>query len=443
MPTHLEPSRQTPVVESVDVLVAGGGPAGIAAALAAARGGASVRLIETQGCLGGIWTAGLLGWLLDSGNKPGLLREILDRLRERGARQDRQYGGYAVDPEALKLLLEDLLTEAGVRIRLHTRVVAAARDAGNRLSVVVTESKSGREAWTAKTFVDASGDGDLAWQAGCGFDYGREGDGAFQPMSLIALLCGVERHQIEDYVHTNGKDHRSDTRKLLALLAANGHECSYGAPIIMWIHDNLFAMMANHEYLKSGLDAQAITDATLAARRDVTAVVEALRRAGGPWKDLRLAATGAQIGVREGRRIHGRYTVSDQDLIDGARHDDAVCRCTFGVDVHSPDPRKSKGFDHGPIRAKPYDIPLRACIARDVDGLLMAGRCISGSFTAHSSYRVTGDAAALGQAAGACAALAATTDRLPHEVPFGEVRIALDRLAERFPPLEVPAGSVP
>jgi hypothetical protein len=432
MPHHHEAARTTPLVESVDVVVAGGGPAGIAAALAAARSGAKVRLLETQGCLGGIWTAGLLGWILDDTNKPGLVRELLDRLAAHGERQDKNNtGGTACDPEALKWHLEAMMAEAGVEVRLHTRIVGAARDAQNRMRIALTESKSGREAWEAKAFIDCTGDGDLAAQAGCGFDYGREHDGAFQPMSLIAMLTGIEYAGIRDAVHGSGAHHRSGTRHLLDLLEAKGLQCSYAAPILMRVHDNLFLMMANHEYQKSGLDAQAITDATIAARSEVRAIIAALRSHGGPWANLRLAATGAQIGVREGRRIYGRYTVSDQDLIDGARHADAVCRCTFGVDVHAPDPTKSKGFDHGSIKAKPYDIPLRACIARDCDALLLAGRCISGSFTAHSSYRVTGNAVALGEAAGCCAGIAVTSKRLPHEVPFAEVHAALATAWER------------
>jgi len=135
------------------------------------------------------------------------------------------------------------------------------------------------------------------------------------------------------------------------------------------------------------------------------------------------------IGVREGRRIHGRYTVSTQDLVDGARHEDAVCRVTFGVDVHSPDPGKTKAIERTGVRAKPYDIPYRALVAKDADGLLMAGRCISGDFLAHSSYRVTGNAVAMGEAAGVAAALAAKSGRLPHEIPWAEIAAARQTIA--------------
>jgi hypothetical protein len=122
--------------------------------------------------------------------------------------------------------------------------------------------------------------------------------------------------------------------------------------------------------------------------------------------------------------------VTTDDLLAGARHDDAICRVRFPIDVHSPDPNQSKGI--APVgrsmRSQPYDIPLRALIARDVDGLLLAGRCISGDFLAHSSYRVTGNAVTMGQAAGTLAGLAARSHHLPHDVPWPEVRAALDSL---------------
>ena len=157
MPNYFpEPSKNIPIVQPHDVVVAGGGPAGIAAALAAARQGASTMLIEAHGSLGGVWTSGALAWVIDAGGKSGIMSEIFNRLLATGdcRAQEGQPANFSFDVEAMKLLLETLLLEAGVKIRLHTRVVAASRDSQNRLSVVLTESKSGREAWTAGCFVD-------------------------------------------------------------------------------------------------------------------------------------------------------------------------------------------------------------------------------------------------------------------------------------------------
>lgn len=137
---------------------------------------------------------------------------------------------------------------------------------------------------------------------------------------------------------------------------------------------------------------------------------------------VQIAATPEQIGIRDGRRIRGRYVVSKDDLVSGATQNDAVVRATFAVDIHAltPEENKKGGYSNGGVKMKPYDIPLRALIARDVDGLMMAGRCISGDFIAHASYRVTGNAVAMGEAAGAVAALAAKSKRPPHEVPWSE-----------------------
>jgi hypothetical protein len=421
MSTFYEAEREIPVVEETDVVVCGAGPAGVCAAIAAARTGAKTRLIELHGCLGGVWTAGALSWIIDSADKPGIMAEITDELERRGARATRVPNGknYAYDVEAMKLLLEEMCLEAGVDVRLHTRVVAAARDVDNRLSVVITESKSGREAWAAKVFVDATGDGDLGALAGCGFEMGHPETGAVQPMSLMAWITGVQFDEIEAFV---GGTMSEPKQRLYAEMERAGMPPSYAGPTIFRVRDDLFALMANHQYGVFANDAEAITKATLEARAEVHRLVRALKSLGGIWKDLQIVATGAQLGVREGRRIHGHYEVSAEDLRDGAEHEDAICRVTFGIDVHSTNPDKNKGVEAKPHKSQPYDIPLRALIAKDVDGLLLAGRCISGDFIAHSSYRVTGNAAMMGQAAGVCAALAALQDCLPQAVPFVAVK---------------------
>lgn len=404
--TLSEASRSTPVVNQSDVLICGGGPAGVAAAIAAARDGAKTTLIELHGCLGGVWTAGALTWIIDHENKDGVMKEILERLQAGGFRARLADGTWTngYDVEGMKNVLEEMCMEAGVRIRLHTRVVAAGIDESNRLTHVITESKSGREAWSAKMFVDATGDGDLAAAAGCEFDMGRDEDGHTQPMSLLAILTGIEADQVREFISDEGLPWGVPLEALRKEMNRAGVEPSYSKPTLFRIHDNLFTLMANHQYLVKGTNADDLSRATLEARSEVRRIVDGLRSLGGCWANLRLVSTGAQIGVREGRRIHGRYTVSADDLRNGAQHEDAVADVTFCVDIHSVDPKKDKGLHNGGIKTKPYQIPLRALIARDVDGLLLAGRCISGDFFAHASYRVTGNAVATGEAAGRYAA---------------------------------------
>ena len=416
-----EPAREIPIVEEVDVVVCGAGPAGVAAAVAAARSGAKTRLIEVNGCLGGVWTAGLLSNIIDCGNKTGIMQEMLDRLDERNAR----IYGRKYDIEKTKLLLEDMCSEAGVHVRLHTRAAAAVKDDAHRLAIVLTESKSGREAYAGKVFVDATGDGDLGALAGCDFDYGRPDKDEGQPMSFIVQLVGLDLEEIRPFVSglPDEKDWGASKSRLAGeIKRGSGFDPSYAHPTLFHLNHGLFTLMANHEYHVKGFDADQLTEATMRGRREVHRMIDGLRSLGGVWKDIAICVSPERIGVRESRRIHGLYQVTGDDLVNGARFDDAVCRSTFCVDVHSTDPDTSKGLGNEGMRAKPYDIPYRALIARDVDGLLLAGRCISGDFFAHASYRVTGNAVPMGEAAGAAAALAARTNRLPQEVPWGEIQ---------------------
>ena len=418
-----EPAREIPVTGRVDVVVCGGGPAGVSAAVAAARRGAKTLLLEQHGCLGGIWTSGLLCWLLDYADKQGLMAELVRRMTERRARTltDEGKPTNAFDVEAMKVLLETLCAEAGVAVWLHTRVAAAVKS-GGRLTHVITESKSGREAVAGKAFIDATGDGDLGALAGCGFDLGHPESGALQPMSLIALVAGVSAPDIKGFYNDlDGQPWAQPKDKLRQAMEAGGRSPSYAKPSLFRVRDDLFILMANHEYGARGVDARALTRATFRARGELNALIDGLRATGGVWKGVRLVATAEQIGVREGRRLHGLYTVTAEDLRAGRRFADAVCRVTFPVDVHALDPKKTKGIETLPWRAKPYDIPLRALVAKDVAGLMMAGRCISGDFIAHASYRVTGNAVALGEAAGRASAVAALSGKPPSAVTTAEL----------------------
>lgn len=402
-----EPARQTDVVHDCDVVVCGGGPAGVAAALSAARSGAKTTLIELAGCIGGVWTSGSLSFILDYENKSGIQAEILDRLTAMDARANDTGGkpSGCYDVEAMKYLLEIMCLEASIHLRYHTRIVQAQVNAEQRLTHVVTESNSGREAWAAKVFIDCTGNGDVGALAGCGFDMGHPESGLCQPMSLIALFTGVDAEAMLPFLETRDKPWIDNKRNFYnAIIEAGAPKPSYDLPSIFPLPRGFYMMMASHSYGASALDADAITQATIDARREIFGIMESLRRSGGVWKNLQLASTANQIGIREGRRLHGEYQVTKEDLIAGERHEDAVCEVTFCVDIHSLDPNKGKGLGDGGIKTQPYDIPLRALIAKDVKGLLMAGRCISGDFYAHASYRVTGNAVAMGEGAGKTAA---------------------------------------
>lgn len=436
--TFAEPARDIPYVQDADVIVCGAGPAGVTAAITAARAGARVRLFEWRGCLGGVWTAGLLGYFLDFG-KPGFAKELRDKLDERGARANSTSASrFCYHPEGLKLLLEELCVEAGVKFQLHTKVSAAFKE-GNRLTTIVTESKSGRQAWRAPVFIDTTGDGDLGALAGCNFEIGEAADCPCQPMSLNALLVVKDVEALREFVRF-GKPNpgeNTDGAKKKAIkdeLVKAGHFPSYAGSTLWHVEGNLVFAMFNHEYSIKPWDAAEITAATVRARAEMHTMINGLRKLGGPWEEIQIVATAEQIGVRDGRRIAGRFMVKQEDLVKGARYDDGVVRATFGVDIHSTtaEHNKTKSAIHATdIKVKPYDIPLRALIAKDVDGLMMAGRCISGDFVSHSSYRVTGNAVGMGEGVGVIGALAATSKRLPHEVPWSEGLAKLQEIGHR------------
>lgn len=400
-----EALRETTVAGDYDIIVCGAGPAGVSAAIAAAREGARTLLIEVKGCLGGIWTAGLLSWVMDHSNKDGLMKEFREYLfKYKAVLQATTTESFAADVEIMKLMLEKKCIDAGVNLRLHTRVVAASINNDKNIDYIVTESKSGREAWKAKMFIDTSGDGDLGALAGCEFDFGHPESKLTQPMSLICLLTGIHLDDVSDIL-VGYNTYNNATEAFKSELKRGGNIPTYANPSLFHVIDDIFMLMANHQYKVSAINADDVTKATLAARKEIHEQVNALRKLGGRWENLRIAASAEQIGTREGRRLKGLYTITSDDIINGARFEDAVCRCDFGIDVHSTDPDKTKSIESHP-KAKPYDIPLRALISKDINNMLMAGRCISGDFIAHSSYRVVGNAVPMGEIAGKTAAKA-------------------------------------
>jgi len=431
-----EPGRNLPLLNDADVIVCGAGPAGVAAAITAARAGAKVRLFEWRGCLGGVWTAGLLGYFLDF-DKPGFAKELRDKLDKRNARANStDAASFCYHPEELKLLLEELCVEAGVKFQYHTRVAAAFRE-GRQLTTIITDSKAGRQAWRAPVFIDTTGDGDLGAQAGCAFEIGEAADCPCQPMSLNALLVVKDAEALREYVRFGkslpGENSNSDKKKRIRnAIMSTGHVPSYASTTIWHVRGDLVFAMLNHEYSVKPWDAAEVTAATVRARAEMNKMVNGLGSLGGPWEGVQIVATAEQIGVRDGRRISGRYTMRKEDLTEGARYDDGVVRVTFSVDIHTTTKEKAtEGNSNRGVVAQPYDIPLRALIAKDVDGLMMAGRCISGDFISHSSYRVTGNAVAMGEAAGVTAALASMSRRMPHEVPWSEGAAKLMAMGQR------------
>lgn len=401
--------------DGYDVIVCGGGPAGVAAAVCAARKGAKTLLLERGGCLGGFWTRGLLTWLIDTENKAGLMEELLTRLEaEADGKRVPSPKRFTADTEKTKLVLEALCREAGVQVLYHTMVCGAVKK-GDAITHVLTESKDGPVAYGGKFFIDTTGDGDLGCFAGAGFSLGNA-EGGTQPMSLVCQLGGIGYDDIAPF---DSQRSRGTKPALLAQFAAAGLEPSYRAPLLAVLSEeySTYGLMANHEYA-SGLDTKAIADATMAARQELHKLVDGLRSLGGIWKDVRITATADAIGVREGRRIHGLYTLTKEDVYAGRQFADGICAVSFGTDVHSLKPGETAFDSHkyGGDKHAPYQIPLRCLISADVSNLLMGGRCISGDFVAHASYRVAGPAFCTGEMAGRLAAHCAKHGHLPSDI---------------------------
>jgi len=261
---HLAP---TSVAGSFDVIVSGAGPAGVVAALASARAGARVMLIDQAACLGGVWTVGLLSWVIDAHGKGGIMAEIGDRLDAIGARCFRpgMNTNYAYDPEAMKMLLDEMCTEAGVTVMLYSRVVAAQRH-DKQLTHIITESPGGRHAWKTKVAIDCTGNGDLAARAGCGFDLDHPETGEQQPGSMPFLVTGLNAEAIAEF---RGGSSNPPKQRLLAAIRSAGVEPSYVPPVMMQIHPDLYVFIADHQYGVDARDAQGLTTATIQARREI------------------------------------------------------------------------------------------------------------------------------------------------------------------------------
>lgn len=400
-----EAPRKTPVVADVDVLVVGGGPAGIGAALAAATEGAKTLLVERQGMLGGVWTSGLLNPLFEaySGRISSM---VLNRLKERNG-----WNGDAFVTETMKYVLEEVFAENNVEFWYHVMAVDAIV-VDNRVRGILVEGKSGREAILAKVIIDCSGDGDIAARAGVPFVFGRESDGIAQPMTL---MCEVTGSNLEGRRTRPLRELRAAVEELNLPPLPYGDK-PFGTPyLINAAEEGVAALQATHVYRYDATNTRDLTHATVEARKQVHEIFMPAFKGTEKWKDMRLAQTASAIGVREARHMEGIYRITDEDAQTGARFEDAIAKSGFPCDVHElfpNDPNKPKNL--GKINT--FEIPYRSLVPKTVKGLLFGGRLISGSHVAHASYRVTGTCMGIGQAAGLAAAIAASRNTTPDQV---------------------------
>jgi len=441
MTETLSYQKPVPVVADVDVLVVGGGPAGIGAAVAAGRNGAKTMLVERFGFLGGNATAGLVGPFMTSFSQDGkvhLIRGVFNELVERaeqlgGAIHPSKveggsefagfitYGHHRVtpfDPEAVKIVAAEMCDEAGVELRLHTFMVDALVEDGAVAGVIVA-SKSGLEAIRAKVTVDCSADADIAARAGAAFHKGREGDGLMQPMTLFFRIANVDDEKVNQYI----ADHPDEHRPYTSVVTAARERGEFPIPrlaIGLYRTPQKGVWRINTTRLQEldGTDVRDLTKAEIEGRKQVMFLLKFFRRYCPGLENCTLLDTAAMIGVRETRRIVGEYTLTADDLATGRDFDDVIALCGYPIDIHSPNGNGGTMTPEAFVCANVYQIPYRSLVPEKLDRLLVAGRCVSASHEALGAIRVMPPAFAMGQAAGTAAALAVAEGVEPRNVPI-------------------------
>lgn len=409
-----------------DILVCGGGPAGVAAACLAARQNAKVLLLERYGRLGGMAVQGLVGPLLGNCDSP-FLKEVIKHI-----------GGHHYDPNRLDLQYAELVQKSGAELLLHAWAAEPLME-GGRVAGVRAVTKRGMVRIAAKCVVDATGDGDVAFGAGAPFEQGRPGDKLVQPVSVMfliggfdagkkPLLCGSEE-QARSVRVPEGTWEEVVTR---------GQKSGELAPTVgvirIYNSQAPYYRVVNATQLNGidGTSPQDLTRAELECRRQAFQVVEFLKKHAPGYEQVHLVQMPGVVGVRETRRFLGEACLQRDDLISGRRWPDAVVRqAFFPIDIHNPaGSGQAEGSDGAgnqgqAARVKPYDIPYGCLVPKRADGLLLAGRCISGSHDAHASYRVQCIAIGVGAAAGAAAALAVKKGVQPRQLDAKAIQALL------------------
>ncbi|MGE5587983.1 MAG: FAD-dependent oxidoreductase [Clostridia bacterium] len=463
----------------VDVAVIGGGPAGIAAAIAAARLGVRVILVERYGFLGGMSTAALVTPMMtfSAGGRPviaGVAQELIERLIEMGGSPGHVPDpvGFVdtvtpVDPEAMKCAAEEMVVESGAEVLYHCLATGVTKEtavegkeaalkagekeeggaprpaARTRVTSVEVSSKGGPLSVVARQFVDCTGDADIVCLAGGAWRAGRDDDGLTQPGTLFVRMAGVDLSKVAAYIAEHPEDFvvrplaGGGGGRRLAYLGA----CGFFSKVEQARLAGEFPVERDRVLFFAGVHpgevfvnmtrvpscgtftVESLSSAELQGRRQARAVVEFLRARIPGFEHAYVVQTGAQVGFRETRRVVGEYVLSEDDILSGREFVDGIARGAFPIDIHSPDGHGlvAKRIDGGVS----YSIPYRSLVPAELDGVLVAGRCISTTHEAHASTRVMPTCFATGQAAGTAAALAVLHGTEPRRVPAAFIRSEL------------------
>jgi len=431
-----EPKRKAaagepPVLLETDVLVVGGGAAGTCAAINAARAGARVALVDRWGMLGGLATMGGVNtWHtshLEGEYGFGLTQEFIGRLKtydgiDRHPNFPRVHGTYSVSPYMLQVVYDDLMREHEIRTLCYTPCVDVLVDGGTIRGVVVS-TKLGLRTVLASRFVDATGSGDVGHFAGCPTVVGRESDGKVQGMTLVTMWGGLEESRREEVVRNHAA-----VDKLMRQMIADGRFPPAGA--FHFGTNYIWRWRCSLDAIAAGdpLDPEDLTRATMEARAKVPKLLKFFRENYPGLENLELDFMGGMLGIRESRRVLGQYVFDAPDVLSRRDFCDAIGHGFWMIDIHDPEGSGYTTWRDKDIHLKPgetYQIPYRMLVAREVDNLLVAGRCASATHQGMAALRIQTHCHLMGQAAGFAAAMSLDEGISP-------ARIDVTRLQEKL-----------
>lgn len=434
-----EEARALPALGGYDVLVCGGGTSGVPAATAAARAGAKTALIERYGFLGGVPAYCIMpAWHRLAEGHSALLAEFAGRVRDLGRGPD-PFTTQHMEPEYAKMAALSMVSESGVDIHLHTLITGVVKH-GDRVTGVITESKSGRRAFLADAVVDATGDADVAVGAGARSMFGDDG-GSTQGMTVRFRIGYIDFDRYFDWVaqHRQYYGNIGDERlSSLRRKAASGetfympadlsplykeHPDHPDLPLLSYfnassIRASELSVNATRVHGLDGTCEEDLTKAEIECRKQAFAVWHFLREHVAGFENSVIVETASQVGVRETRRIVGDYVLTENDCRRGAEFEDTVARNPISFDLHD----RTYSLESLPHSA---DIPYRCLLPAGLEGILVVGRCISTDHVANSSIRRMMTAFELGQVGGLAAALSAEIGVAPRRLPFAELKSAM------------------
>jgi len=413
----IEPARELEVIAEADVVVVGGGPGGVGAAVSAARNGAKTLILERFGTLGGTWTSGILSAIMVNSSVRGIFTEFQREMDKRGGwswwNKDDPSSGGNYDSEVAKVVLDQMAAKAGISVLYFAQVAHVFKsEDGRRVTGVVIQSKEGRHVITGKVFIDSSGDGDVSALAGVPYEIGRKGDHAMQPMTMMFKLDNVDTPRAKAYLETDHNCMRAwQKAKALGEVTVPREDVLLGT----MPKPGLWNFNATRIL---GYDATKLKDvsaATTEGRRQVLEIASFMQNHIPGFENSILAETAPHIGVRETRRIRCDYTMTGDDIIQARKFPDVIARGTWWIDIHNP---KGEGIatvsggvttQHdasklGPAPGDWYEIPYRSTTAHGMDNLLIASRCIDSTHEAHAGVRLSPQICAIGEGVGAAAA---------------------------------------